>query len=130
MTGQALKEAGMKQAAENRSELLAKARQIALEEAVKGTVTADDLPDDLRESLGPATGSVFKTPDFEFTGKRVTSVRASNHARELKVWKLTDAGRVRVQAIGRANRTPPIHPDPYQSPPLYPEPTPLPDWLR
>lgn len=40
-------------------------------------------------SLGPAAGSLFKGHEWEFTGRRIRSARISNHARELKVWRLT-----------------------------------------
>ena len=128
-TGQAMKEAGMKLAVTNKRETLERARITAMVFALKnGKVTADDLGSTLRIALGPATGSVFKTADFEFTGYRITSKRPSNHARELKVWRLTTTGTEKVekwlrkekqptQAEDRINRTPPIK-------------TPLPSWLR
>ena len=37
---------------------------------------------------GPWAGSLFKGPEWVFTGRRVKSTRKSNHSREIKVWKL------------------------------------------
>ena len=39
-------------------------------------------------SLGPAAGSLFKGREWKFTGERIQSTRTSNHAREIKVWRL------------------------------------------
>ena len=92
-----LKKTGMKQAAENRPELLRIARTIAREIAVsQGTVTADDVAAELASRslplLGAAAGSVFKPKEFEWTGLRVVSEQTTNRGRELKVWKLTKKG--------------------------------------
>lgn len=86
-----LKEHGIKAAAKKRPELLRIARTIAKEIAVsQGTVTADDVAEELREralgDMGPAMASVFRTRDFEWTGLRVMSKQVNNHGRELKVW--------------------------------------------
>ena len=94
MTSEQLKEAGMAAAAATRKADLEFARNIAVEIAVQGGITADDVGDvyflqtgrDMAKVLGPATGSLFKTEDFKFTGERRNSKRLSNHARELKVW--------------------------------------------
>ncbi len=131
-TGEQLKQAGMAQAAQNRAVLLEEARNIALVlAATNGQVTADDISEKIRINLGPASGSIFKTPDFEFTGQRVASKLKSNHARELKVWRLTPSGKIKsekvqVQKHTTAERSPPITPEPVRSP----APTPLPSWLR
>jgi hypothetical protein len=130
-----LKQQGMEEAAVKRAVLLDQAREHARRVAgTKGTVTADDIDKSVREALGPAAGSIFKGGDFQFTGQRVTSKLPSNHARELKVWQLTQRGKQRVtapatpvntrQAEGRLNR-----------PPVTPEVTevshaPLPSWLK
>jgi hypothetical protein len=90
------KKVGMERAAWKRKVLLRDARRVAASLALtKGVVTADDVGDwyeargiDLADLLGPASGSIFKTKDFEFTGRRVNSKRVKNHGRELKVWRL------------------------------------------
>ncbi len=41
------------------------------------------------KNLGAAAGSIFRGKEFEFTGERINSARETNHARELKVWRLT-----------------------------------------
>jgi hypothetical protein len=92
-----LKESGIKAAAEKRPELLKIARTIAKEIAVsQGTVTADDVAEELRDralgDMGPAMASVFRTLDFEWTGLRVMSKQVSNHGRELKVWTTRKQG--------------------------------------
>jgi len=88
-----LKQKGMELAAEKRPELLRIAREIAKEIATsQGTVTADDVAAELDNRslprLGPAAGSLFKTPDFKWTGLRVFSEQMANHGREFRVWKL------------------------------------------
>lgn len=86
---EALKEAGMELAADNRD--LATARRIVRNVAASRTsleATADDNPID----LGPAAGSLFFGEEWEFTGRRVKSARITNHARELKVWRLKAHG--------------------------------------
>ena len=45
-------------------------------------------PEELAAELGPASGSVFKGSDWEFTGERRKTKRRKSHARELKVWRL------------------------------------------
>lgn len=85
------KETGMALAAENRAEGLAKARaaarRIALGRADR-TCHADLVGEETGLNLGPAAGSIFRDGAWEFTGERVPSRRVTNHARELKVWKL------------------------------------------
>lgn len=90
-----LKREGMKQAADN-SASLGYARMVAKHIAFTRRpyiVTADDVGAELERrgysgNLGPAAGSLFKGPEWEFTGQRIRSTRKSNHARELKVWRL------------------------------------------
>lgn len=141
---QALKDAGMAQAADKKKELLARARQIVLTAAYQNpdhTATADDVPDQLRRDLANAAGSIFKGSDFEFTGNRVNSKLDSNHARELKVWKLTPTGLQKVEAQANKvaahtqaedrTRRQPVTPEIVEvAPSFIPEPTPLPGWLK
>ncbi len=87
------KQEGMRLAAMSNAEKLQIARKIAREIATitNGTCTADQVGRRLNKlgiDLGPAAGSVFKTSDWVFTGRRVNSHRKTNHARELKVWAL------------------------------------------
>ena len=102
------KEEGMDRVATNRAERLEEARSIALYLAMAlGEVTADHVGRHLKhighgpDWLGNAAGSIFKGPWFHFTGKRVKSARTSNHARELKVWRLTEAGRKAAEGGAR-----------------------------
>lgn len=89
------KASGMELAELKRFELLQVARGIAVDLCRRnGQCTADDVfieaenrGTDLSD-LGPASGSIFKPKYFEFTGLRVKSARKTNHARELKVWRL------------------------------------------
>jgi len=88
-----LKDEGMRQAADRAQTTLELAREIAKMVArINGTVTADDVQLRLDESgyghLGPAAGSLFRGPDWIFTGDWRTSDRISNHARMNRVWRL------------------------------------------
>lgn len=94
-----LKEQGMAQAAENRSELLAIARDCAIWYARylgHGTCTADDVAQAMHSrgynysDLGNAAGSIFKGADWNFTGTYVKSKKVSAHARDIKVWRLKE----------------------------------------
>ena len=93
---QALKEQGMEAAEESNKTKLNLARSVAISLAKKfGEITADDVGEVMANvygvaSLGAAAGSLFKGGDWEFTGERRTSKRKSNHARELKVWRLRE----------------------------------------
>jgi hypothetical protein len=87
------KERGMALAADAAPTLLDRARDFAVEVAAcKGTVTADDVSEWLEANgypdLGPAAGSLFRGPEWEFTGRFVQSTRKTNHARLLRVWRL------------------------------------------
>ena len=92
------KREGMDLAADNREADLALARRVAVGIAMASpdrTCHADQVGRALKRdygiaSLGPAAGSIFKGAQWQFTGERVLSVRATNHARELKVWRLID----------------------------------------
>jgi predicted RNase H-like nuclease len=93
--GERQKDEGMAAAAMARAELLTIAREIARHLAYDRwdrCISADDVLQHMEirryPSLGPAAGSLFQTPEWEFTGQRIKSVRISNHAREIKVWRL------------------------------------------
>jgi hypothetical protein len=89
------KEEGMDAAASNSSDLVI-AKQIAMELAESSpdrTTNADEVGEELWnrhriKTLGPAAGSIFKHDRWEFTGRRIESVRKTNHGREIKVWRL------------------------------------------
>ena len=87
------KERGMALAADAAPTLLDRARAYAQATAiVRGSVTADDVSEWLEQQglpdLGPAAGSLFRGPEWEFTGRFVQSTRKTNHARLLRVWRL------------------------------------------
>jgi hypothetical protein len=96
--GLARKEEGMEAAANARAGLLEIVRRLAIKIAKQYGYVHSDL---LRlamdregfnyKNLGNASGSVFKSDQFEFTGNRIVSKLVSNHGRELKVWKLKGA---------------------------------------
>jgi hypothetical protein len=92
--GQLGKDAGMALAAENNREVLEQARHIArILCLVQGEITADDVGREMSRkhgitTMGPTAGSIFRSGDFYWTGKRRMSTRISNHRRELKVWAL------------------------------------------
>jgi hypothetical protein len=79
-----------------KSSLLEKARDVAERLALADPnrlCNADDVGVAMQDmgitgSLGPAAGSLFKGKKWEFTGQRIRSRRTSNHAREIKVWRL------------------------------------------
>jgi hypothetical protein len=87
---------GQELAVSNRSELLAEARSIAACLARRHKdreCTADDVYYELAQlglptDLGNAAGSLFKGSQWVFTGKRIKSLRVSNHARWIMVWRL------------------------------------------
>ncbi len=92
--GDSLKQNGMDAAASKAGEALQLARAIAVELCkLKGACTADDVGKILYErhgitTLGPAAGSLFRSPEFEHTGRFLKSARVSNHARRLMEWRL------------------------------------------
>jgi hypothetical protein len=93
---QAGKQHGMEVAASNRAELLAIAREVAHYLGRDGrTVTADEVQRMLvyggykPSDLGNAAGSIFKDGDWLPVG-HFCSLRVSNHAREMKAWKLKE----------------------------------------
>jgi hypothetical protein len=93
--GEMLKITGMRRAAKKRLTVLETARlaarAIALLRDGMG-VTADDVSDWLEinghPKLGNAAGSLFRDGSWVFTGKWRKSPRATNHARENRVWRL------------------------------------------
>ena len=93
LTGEQLKAQGMKRAAEARARMLSIARWCASCYArANGTCTADDATQYftplMRESLGNAAGSIFTGKEWRHTGMYRKSVRASNRARVISVWRL------------------------------------------
>lgn len=87
---------GMASAAAAQPSALALARIIARELCrTYGETTSDDVGQVLLtrygiESLGPAAGSIFKSGDFQATGRFRKSERVANHSRLLTVWRLKD----------------------------------------
>ncbi len=87
---------GMERAAMKGQELLSVARGVAIYLAAghpHGECDADAVGEELAargysSSLGPVAGSIFKGKLWRFTGRRINSKRVSNHAREIKVWRL------------------------------------------
>jgi hypothetical protein len=95
--GMKLRDAGMLLASSKRAYILSYARVLAVTIAKNNPdrcVTADDVYRQLAllghdgKLLGNAAGSLFRGDRWEFTGKRKKSVRISNHARWIMVWKL------------------------------------------
>ena len=97
--GVVLREQGMNLAAMNNKEKLEAAREVAVEIArEKGEVTSDDVryrlnlkPSDRRDSQN-WMGSIFRDRRFSYTGRRIKSKIARNHAAEIKVWCLSMEG--------------------------------------
>jgi hypothetical protein len=93
--GERRKEQGLAQAELTRKQLLEIARLFAIQIARRnGSVTSDDVfYEMLREgydptALGPAAGSVFRGKEWVFTGEWKKSQRLTNHASDLRVWRL------------------------------------------
>ena len=99
-SGNALKTEGMEAAAMHQAQLLEVARNAAEWVATYGngygTCTSDDVAMRMQYlgyrygDLGNAAGSIFASKRWRFTGDRVKSRRPAAHAREIKVWRLTD----------------------------------------
>lgn len=90
------KRAGMTQAADNHASLLAFARGVAVEIAVRRfshEVTADDVARELEArgisvfALGNAAGSLFKGGGWAWTGRFMASERVHAHRNLLRVWR-------------------------------------------
>lgn len=99
LKGRKARDRGMESAAEKRRFLLDLARRIAVAFAYNnGEVTADDVQRELirrgfnPRDIGNAAGSIFKTKEWEFTGRWLESARVSNHARAIRVWRLKNGG--------------------------------------
>ena len=95
--GVAAREAGMAQAAMNRSEILDIARRLIRQAAlgrVDRTATADDASEGLARmgfpanALGNAAGSLFRGKDWQFTDQWSPSHRITNHGHQNRVWRL------------------------------------------
>jgi len=92
------KQEGMARAAAAKPLLLQYARDLAVSLAYRhGEVNMDQvnammvmagIPED---ALGPAAGAVFKSKEWEFTGKFIKSSRVTNHSRLIRVWRLKEA---------------------------------------
>jgi len=90
---------GQSLASANRSDVLRYAQGIAVSIAKlrdDRCVSADDvyrhLSLDQARQLGNAAGSLFRGPQWEFTGRREQSQRITNHARWIMVWRLLRPG--------------------------------------
>jgi hypothetical protein len=87
---------GMTRAEKGARVMLSYARAIATYLARKSPdgITADDVVQELVwqgydvHCLGNAAGSLFRGPEWEFTGQRRKSARVHAHANKLKVWRL------------------------------------------
>lgn len=97
-TSEAAKTAGIDQAASNHGSLLAYARTVAREIALRRadhTCTADDVALALEErgiscrALGNAAGALFRD-GWQWTGRFEKSARVHAHANLLRVWRLTN----------------------------------------
>ena len=90
-----LRDAGKDRAATERRELLWRAQNLAVNTArLWGVVTADCVYERMAalklhpERLGNAWGSLFKGPEWEWTGEWRQSTRVSNRGRYNRVWRL------------------------------------------
>lgn len=88
------KKVGMDSAARSSRELLFMARLVAVELGRRnGETDCDEVCQELSrqgfpDCLGPAAGSIFKTEDWQFTGRFRKSSRVSNHSRLIRIWRL------------------------------------------
>jgi hypothetical protein len=89
-----LKQIGMNLAASCRTSDLSMARLIAIQLAQQSPTKTTNIDlvrphlQPLGIELGPAAGSLFALPCWEFTGMRQRSTLETNHAREIKIWRL------------------------------------------
>lgn len=87
----AAKNAGLRVVAENNAEFLEVARNIARSLCVaRYEITADDVRRacPIEPAHPNAIGAIFRHKDFVFTGKYRKSALVSNHARDIKIWRL------------------------------------------
>lgn len=89
-----LKDKGKRQAAENKASLLRFARELAVKIAKeRGEISADDVALELHKrgisifALGNASGSLFKTKDWVWTGSFKKSERVHAHSNLIRVWR-------------------------------------------
>jgi hypothetical protein len=72
-------------------------------------VSLNDVPEDVSkayiEGLGQRTGSVFRTPSWESTGRAIRSTRLSNKGRLITVWKLKDTEESHGETTQKENST-------------------------
>jgi hypothetical protein len=95
---------GHRIASANRSDVLRYAQGIAVSIAKlrdDRCVSSDDIYRHLSleqsRQLGNATGSLFRGPQWKFTGRRQQSQRITTHSSWIRVWKLLRPGEARVQ---------------------------------
>ena len=96
--GSQSRDAGLSLAASHKPVTLAIARMAA--RLVAGgradrTVTADDVVgwlaiNGFEYELGPLAGAIFRSKEWEFTGRWVRSARTSNHSRFNRVWRMRE----------------------------------------
>ena len=91
-TGEILREVGVDRVEESSSEFVATMRLLAVKISEdRGSVTSDDLRKIAEErGLRPchrnAWGAIFRGKGWRVVGRRKSEL-ASNHAREIRVWK-------------------------------------------
>lgn len=86
---------GLKQVAANNQDFLKQARGTArLIAQTKGTVTADDVRNGcpLIPIHPNAWGAVFKSKEFEWTGRYKQSALVQGHGNMQRVWRLANDG--------------------------------------
>lgn len=93
MTGQQLRDAGIRQVAYGREEWISKARNMAaLIAQQSGTVNINDIRGviDLPNDYHPSTwGAIFKSKDFEAVGY-CQATHPSAHARVVRIYKMKE----------------------------------------
>lgn len=85
---------GIKQVEDSNPRFLRVAREVAKSIArVKGEVTADDVRKKCPlDPLHPnAWGGLFRTKDFEYTGRERVSKLVQGHGNKQKIWRLREA---------------------------------------
>ena len=92
-TGQRLRDEGIERAAAQCPTLLDEAREIARNIARRnGTVTAEDvcrvLGERKHKAMGNGFAAIFKSREFEWTGKWVQCERIAARSRFNRVWRL------------------------------------------